>query len=230
MTIYYLYIKTHNKTGLKYLGYTGRKDPYKYKGSGDYWTDHIKKHGYDVNTEILKECSTKDEIKHWGLHYSDLWNIVEDRNNEGNKIWANLKPENGDGAGPGMYNHMHRPEIKEKHAVALLDPGNKEKHRLATKEAMNRPDVKERVILARNKSEYKENMKKNLHTPELFAKRLGSGNGNYDHTVYTFIHETGIIHKSTRYEFMKKYNLDQGNLAHLILGRCHVIKGWKLER
>jgi len=54
MTIYYLYIKTHNITGLKYLGYTKRKDPYKYKGSGDYWTKHINKHGYDVTTEIFQ--------------------------------------------------------------------------------------------------------------------------------------------------------------------------------
>lgn len=61
MTIY-LYKKTHNKTGLQYLGKTKSKDPHKYKGSGVYWTSHIKKHGYDVTTEILRECSTMEEI------------------------------------------------------------------------------------------------------------------------------------------------------------------------
>ena len=96
MTIYYLYIKTHNITGLKYLGYT-KQDPCKYKGSGKHWTNHIKKHGYDVTTEILKECSTKDEIKEWGLYYSNIWDIVEAKNEQGDKIWANLKPEEGDG-------------------------------------------------------------------------------------------------------------------------------------
>jgi transposase len=96
MTIY-LYIKTHNKTGLKYLGKTNSKDPYKYKGSGYYWKDHIKKHGYDVTTEILRECSSNEEVKEWGLYYSNLWNVVEEKYSNGRKTWANLKPEYGDG-------------------------------------------------------------------------------------------------------------------------------------
>jgi hypothetical protein len=93
--IIYLYVKTHNKTGLKYLGKTSAKDPYKYRGSGKYWQLHIKKHGYDVTTTILKECLSNDEIKYWGEHYSTLWNIVE------NTEWANLKPESGDGFSAG---------------------------------------------------------------------------------------------------------------------------------
>lgn len=52
MTIMSLYVKTHNKTGLKYLGYT-KRDPFKYKGSGYCWVPHIRKHGNDVSTEIL---------------------------------------------------------------------------------------------------------------------------------------------------------------------------------
>lgn len=90
MTIY-LYVKIHNKTGLKYLGKTSQKDPYSYKGSGKRWNHHIKKHGYDVTTHIIKECESTNEIKHWGLHYSRLWNIVDDSN------WANLREESGDG-------------------------------------------------------------------------------------------------------------------------------------
>jgi len=50
----FLYKKTHNKTGLKYLGKT-QQDPYKYKGSGTYWTRHLAIHGNDVSTEILLE-------------------------------------------------------------------------------------------------------------------------------------------------------------------------------
>lgn len=87
----YLYVKTHNNTGLKYLGVTTAKDPHKYSGSGVYWKCHLNKHGYDYSTEILKECETKEEIKEWGLYYSYLWNIVE------SKEWANLKEEQGDG-------------------------------------------------------------------------------------------------------------------------------------
>jgi hypothetical protein len=88
--IIYLYKKTHNITGLQYLGKTS-KDPLKYKGSGNYWVLHIKKHGYDVATEILKECKTNDEVKYWGLYYSNLWNVVVD------PMWANMRPEEGSG-------------------------------------------------------------------------------------------------------------------------------------
>jgi hypothetical protein len=87
----YLYVKTHRVTGLKYLGKTENKDPFSYKGSGIYWTNHIKKHGYNVETEILRECSNYDEIKEWGIYYSKLWNVVESPD------WANLKEECGDG-------------------------------------------------------------------------------------------------------------------------------------
>lgn len=89
MTIY-LYVKTHNKTGLKYLGKT-EKDPYKYKGSGLHWLRHLKKHGSDLTTVILRECHSENEVKIWGMHYSEKWNVVESQE------WANLKEERGDG-------------------------------------------------------------------------------------------------------------------------------------
>jgi len=57
MAIYYLYVKTHNVTGLNYLGYTTAKDPHNYKGSGTYWKRHIKKYGYDFTTSILRTHS-----------------------------------------------------------------------------------------------------------------------------------------------------------------------------
>jgi hypothetical protein len=92
----YLYIKTHNKTGLKYLGKTIR-DPYKYKGSGKRWTEHIKKHGYDVTTEILGTFSTNEELKNFSIPLSEKLNIVESIE------WANLKPESGDGGDTSQY-------------------------------------------------------------------------------------------------------------------------------
>jgi hypothetical protein len=60
--IIYLYVKTHRKTGLKYLGKTNSRYPHKYSGSGIYWTNHLKEHGYDVKTEILHECQTNEEL------------------------------------------------------------------------------------------------------------------------------------------------------------------------
>jgi hypothetical protein len=89
----FLYKKTHKDTGLKYLGKTIAGDPYAYPGSGVYWTNHLKTHGYNVETEILRECQTEEELVYWGKYYSKLWNVVE------SKEWANLTEE----AGPGGY-------------------------------------------------------------------------------------------------------------------------------
>jgi len=90
MTIY-LYVKTHSKTGLKYLGKTV-KDPFTYLGSGIDWKAHLKIHGVEHTTEIIKECNTNAELNKWGRYYSKLWNIVE--SNE----WANRIPETGGGS------------------------------------------------------------------------------------------------------------------------------------
>ena len=88
--IIYLYVKTHLKTGLKYLGKT-EKDPYVYKGSGFYWKRHIKKHDNDVWTNVIFQSELKKDIKEIGLYYSNLWNVVESED------WANIRPETGDG-------------------------------------------------------------------------------------------------------------------------------------
>lgn len=89
MTIY-LYVKTHNKTNMKYLGMTQR-DPFKYKGSGKYWRLHLNKYGNDVSTTIIGKYNNKEELKEAGTYYSNLWNVVE------SDEWANLIPENADG-------------------------------------------------------------------------------------------------------------------------------------
>jgi hypothetical protein len=87
----YLYVKTHNKTGLKYLGYTAKKDPYIYSGSGKRWLRHLKTHGFDFKTEILLATQDLTQIKETGIFFSKLWNIVESTE------WANLMEESGTG-------------------------------------------------------------------------------------------------------------------------------------
>ncbi len=96
MTIYYLYVKTHNKTGLKYLGYTSSKDPHKYPGSGIYWKNHLKVHGLDYSTTIIEECTDKTQLRNLGLYYSNLWDVVE------SEQWANLGVESGEGGPAGI--------------------------------------------------------------------------------------------------------------------------------
>lgn len=102
MTIY-LYIKTHNKTGLKYLGKTKNSNPHKYTGSGTTWLEHIKHYGRDISTEILKECSCQHELSYWGRYYSLLFKITTAMDDYGNMIWANRIPETG--GGPGASSH-----------------------------------------------------------------------------------------------------------------------------
>ena len=91
MATYYLYVKTHQTTGLKYLGVTSKKDPYSYKGSGKTWLRHLKEFGRNYTTEILLETDSTDEIREKGIYYSELWNIVD------SKEWANQKKERGEG-------------------------------------------------------------------------------------------------------------------------------------
>jgi len=130
MTIY-LYKKTHNQTGLKYLGKTSAEDPHAYWGSGKRWILHIKKHGYDVTTEILKECETNEEVKTWGLYYSKLWNIVK------SGAWANLREEcgvGGDTSGCEAYQkkrHLfgHKGTPKSLNFKKMMSEKKKEWHR-----------------------------------------------------------------------------------------------------
>lgn len=129
MTIY-LYVKTHNKTGLKYLGKTKSKDPHKYQGSGDIWKEHIKEYGYDVTTEILQECQTSSELSKWGRYYSSLWDIVNDSK------WANKIPETGGGHYSGFSENRLKSVTKslkgvpktEEHKLKLRGKRGKQKH------------------------------------------------------------------------------------------------------
>jgi hypothetical protein len=94
----HIYLKTHNITGLRYLGKT-KNDPLRYKGSGKRWLNHLRVHGNDVHTTILQTCSDNEQVKHWGLYYSSLWDVVNDQS------FANLTEERGDG-GPTFRNEV----------------------------------------------------------------------------------------------------------------------------
>lgn len=86
-------IKEHVKTGLKYLCYSKKegKELEKYKGSGKYWVDHLKKHGNDITTQIIFETNDLNEFKKYAVKISNKYDVVN------SKSWANLKLEEGDG-------------------------------------------------------------------------------------------------------------------------------------
>lgn len=88
-----LMIKTHNKTGLKYLCYTRSDGPSyeKYKGSGTHWKRHLKKYGDDITTELIYESDDYEDFKRVAIQKSYELNVVESND------WANLKIEEGHG-------------------------------------------------------------------------------------------------------------------------------------
>ena len=82
-----LYVKTHNKTGLKYFGKTNKEDVETYRGSGTNWKKHIEEYGYDVKTEIIGVFKNYNECKKIAIEFS-IENDIEN-----SKCWANITKE-----------------------------------------------------------------------------------------------------------------------------------------
>jgi hypothetical protein len=144
----YLYIKTHNITGLKYFGKT-TNDPYQYYGSGKHWLSHLRKHGFDISTEVLGYYTDEHECKKIAEEFSKRNNIVK------SKKWANMIVENGlDGGATGRTNYSsHTNETKTKIANANkgkvawnkgkigVTPGNKSARTLQTKQKLKEANL-----------------------------------------------------------------------------------------
>ena len=74
-------LKSKNVTlvGDSNLGKTVQ-DPYKYKGSGLRWENHLKAHSVasnDIKTWILHETTSLEDVERLGLYYSSLFNVVD---------------------------------------------------------------------------------------------------------------------------------------------------------
>jgi hypothetical protein len=78
-----LYIKQHNKTGLKYFGKTDNTDPVTYLGSGSYWKNHLAIHGNDVSTIWYQKFNSKEELTKYAMDFSVSNNIVEAKDADG---------------------------------------------------------------------------------------------------------------------------------------------------
>jgi hypothetical protein len=232
-----LYVKTHNKTGLKYLGKT-EQDPFKYTGSGIYWKRHLKTHGRDVTTEVIKECKDNAEVKQWGLYYSELWNVVEAKDANGKKLWANEKPETGDGAPSGEHHHQSHqnpnydskshPNYGKSHKMSTI-----EKNREANSGEKN-PQYGTRWINngTTNKKIKDEAIPDGWQEGRVtsFGKynKNGTNNPKYDSVVRTFIHKSGITETCTQRELITKHNLRESSVSSIISGRLKSTAGWRL--
>lgn len=203
MKIIYLLVKTHNTTGLKYLCQTTRQDYDKYPGSGIYWKKHLKAHGIDLTTQVIKECANREEMIHWGQYYSELWNVVE--SNE----WANLRAEEGHGnTSEWTKNLWRRPEFRKKKAESFA-------RTQATDEYKQKQSIAGKKVWA---------------DPEYRARRpdqSGINNSNYDSTPYTFAHIDGTLFTASKLVFATTFNLRSKAIRELVKGDIRIYKGWK---
>ena len=131
--ITHLYIKTHNKTGLKYCGKT-TQDPYVYRGSGTRWTSHIRKHGYDVTTQVIAsfDVSQTDSMIEFALSFSELFDIVSSND------WANLVSENGIDGGDRSSSRTYRSASKEARQKMSISALNRSPITKTTKDKISR--------------------------------------------------------------------------------------------
>ena len=222
--IIYLYVKTHRVTGLKYLGKTNARDPHAYPGSGIYWKRHLEEHGYNVHTEILHECTTDKEVRKLGLYYSNLWDVVNSKDEHGRKIWANLRPEEGTGGWGGEQNPNNLPHVKEERSQRLkVDnpvnfPGVKEKIRKTVKKTMSDHIVKERHL-------------NGIHSEKWISarkERVGIKAPNYDKTIYTFENIDGRVIQCTQFELGQMPEKPSGH--KLVNGKLKTSKGWRIKK
>lgn len=139
--MYYLCIKTHNKTGLRYLCQTKKKNPYKYLGSGTRWTNHLKIHGNSISTKIIGKFRSKNKLVRAGRKFSKKYNVVKSRK------WANLRVEEGDGGDTSKfidYKSMKpmptglwkRPDLT-KYNQTRINPNKDKKLSLSTRKKMS---------------------------------------------------------------------------------------------
>jgi len=114
--LYYLLLKSHNQTRLKYLcRHHGTKQScFDYPGSGTYWKRHLRKHGKDISTKILFETADLKELSERGVYYSKLWDVVK------SKKWANLCPESGEG---GLTRVGFKLSKETKRKISLANKG-----------------------------------------------------------------------------------------------------------
>ena len=216
MTIY-LYVKTHNKTGLKYLGKTEKKDPHKYKGSGRRWLNHLKRHGSDYTTEIIKICHSNDEIKEFGLHYSKLWNVVDSAE------WANLKEEAGDGGYYKKTNESIQKTIETKIKNGTLNPTSVE-------------SCLRGVETRRKNGSYKTSPEAIAKRRQTLLLRYGTLNVNTASSIennsktYELTSPLGehIIVKNLA-KFCRENGLNQGNMVQVSKGIFKQHKKWKCK-
>lgn len=199
--MYTLYVKTHEITGLKYLGYTSY-DPLRYSGSGKDWKIHLKKHGKLINTEILLQSEQWNDIVYWGRYYSDLWQVTSAQDDFGNRIWANRIPETGGGG----WTYVNLNKLGDRTGAKLSDDQKK-----------NVANGRKSVVTDADRKKYSERVS-------------GEKNPNYKNEVIKFLNlETKYEFVGTRIEFSKFSGLTSPMISSIITGAKKSYRKWTVK-
>ena len=199
MTI--LYIKTHNKTGLKYFGKSQKSFGIfeKYSGSGAYWIKHLRKHGNDVTTRIYSifdesDLYYREILVKIALDFSETNTIVE------SKEWANLMPENGlDGLCAGY-------KFSEEHKNNRSESMKGEKHwnygKTHSQETKDKIKLKraEQVITTES-NEKRSATIKGIKRSQETRLLMGEVQKNKPRVEYPHCNKIGAANSMTRYHF-----------------------------
>lgn len=248
---YTLYVKTHRRTGLKYLGQT-RQNAFTYKGSGKDWVAHLIEYGNDVHTEIILQTEKWAELTNMGRYYSNYYNIVNAVDDFGNKIWANRIRETGGGSCENVALSWKIEKTRNARVDGLKkkwsDPTFKEEQSIRIKSGLNSEIGKTNLKNAR-RSESSISQVKSLNTDvNIIEKRnktlkimwenethkklcvRGSEHYAYNSTLYEFEHKDGRTEKSTLHDLTAKYSLNRGNVTSVVQGNRNSCSGWSLKK
>jgi hypothetical protein len=203
--MYSVYVKTHLKSGVRYLGFT-KHNPFTYPGSGKEWKKLLRHYPSEVKTEVIAVSENKKTINELGRYYSKLWNIVTGCDDYGNKLWANMIPETGGGGVNGNdhytrkkdYVCLSKKEISQ-YQTKLLETGH---------HVFQQPG----------------------HYDSVRSAMLGKNNVNYNPKLFRWVNNlTGEEIYCTMNELCKKYNLDIRNVWPVATGNRKTHKGWTIE-
>jgi hypothetical protein len=254
MTIYYLYIKTHKITGLKYLGQTSKQDPISYYGSGKDWLAHLKEYGFNIHTNILMVCNSKKELNHYGRYYSKLYRITTSVDNYGNRIWANCIPETGGGSGEHnkgrKRTEQQKAYIKQKTPIRYgqehpgYDNTEYEWRHEKTGEIIKytrQEFIKKFNASPGNVCDHINGSKRIVngwqvingknYRPQIKKDQSGSKSSRYDHTVYCWKNsKTEEVEHLTRHDLINKYKLHSGRICYVVAEKQNEHNGWSIVR
>jgi hypothetical protein len=229
----YLYIKQHSVTGLKYFGKTNR-DPYKYLGSGKYWTRHIKKYGKEhvVTLWVSELYTNKELLTEFALFFSEEYNIVE------SKEWANLIPENGlTGALSGSGNHMYGKKGEDHPNYGKISPtritSSLDAWASFTNEQRADRELKRQNTISERTQEQQDTINKKISSMKLGTKmptrsdehllKLSLANGKNYLVTSPEGEQFQICSLSA---FCKKNNLHNSSMSEVSRGKRKHYKGW----